>query len=88
MAATGNEYFARHLPARMGHATANRRLHDNDKDQEHFKGKWASFARLITCCAPSFLLSRMGGMHDRNVQQAWREKIVSVEPIIKCYNDV
>ncbi|KAH6571534.1 hypothetical protein BASA62_003856 [Batrachochytrium salamandrivorans] len=38
-------------------------------------GPWNIFVVLSTCCIPSFLLSRFGGMHDKAVQRAWREKV-------------
>src|SRR6266511_887929 len=36
---------------------------------------WKLFSRIITFWAPGFLLSSIGGMKDKAVQQAWREKI-------------
>lgn len=36
---------------------------------------WRIFSRIVTFWAPPFLLSSLGGMKDRQVQQAWREKI-------------
>lgn len=36
---------------------------------------WRIFSRIITFWAPDILLRSMGGMHDLNVRQAWREKI-------------
>ncbi|CAG8552813.1 10497_t:CDS:2, partial [Acaulospora colombiana] len=38
---------------------------------------WVMFSRCITCWAPSCLMSCCG-LHDRLVQQAWREKIALV----------
>ncbi|CAG8486890.1 16284_t:CDS:2 [Funneliformis mosseae] len=42
---------------------------------------WVLFSRVITFWAPSSILSCCG-MHDRSVQQAWREKIALVTIII------
>jgi chitin synthase len=36
---------------------------------------WTLFSRVITFWAPGFLLSSVGGMHDKNTIQAWREKM-------------
>jgi chitin synthase len=36
---------------------------------------WAIFSRVVTFWAPSALLSSIGGLKDKAVQQAWREKI-------------
>lgn len=36
---------------------------------------WKIFSRVITFWAPGFLLSAVGGLHDKQKQQAWREKI-------------
>ncbi|KAH8119464.1 glycosyltransferase family 2 protein [Phellopilus nigrolimitatus] len=36
---------------------------------------WTVFSRVITFWAPSILLSSLGGLRDKHVRQAWREKI-------------
>ncbi|KAJ3083973.1 hypothetical protein HK102_000813 [Quaeritorhiza haematococci] len=36
---------------------------------------WRFVSRVATFYIPSALLSQFGGMHDPNVQQAWREKV-------------
>lgn len=36
---------------------------------------WRIFSRIVTFWAPSVLLSSLGGLKDKQVQQAWREKI-------------
>lgn len=36
---------------------------------------WRIFSRIVTFWAPSFLLSSLGGLKDKQMQQAWREKI-------------
>jgi chitin synthase len=36
---------------------------------------WRWFCRIVTFWAPNFLLSSLGGLKDKAVQQAWREKI-------------
>jgi chitin synthase len=36
---------------------------------------WTVFSRVVTFWAPDFVLSSVGGLKDRNVRQAWREKI-------------
>ena len=36
---------------------------------------WRLFSRILTFWAPGFLLSSVGGLKDKAVQQAWREKI-------------
>ncbi len=36
---------------------------------------WVIFSRLVTFWAPSFLLSSVGGLKDKAVRQAWREKM-------------
>ncbi|CAG8533834.1 10021_t:CDS:2 [Gigaspora rosea] len=36
---------------------------------------WVIFSRVVTFWAPSMLLSSLGGLHDDQSQQAWREKV-------------
>lgn len=36
---------------------------------------WKIFSRIVTFWAPGVLLSSLGGLHDKQKQQAWREKI-------------
>lgn len=36
---------------------------------------WRVFSHIVTFWAPSFLLASVGGLSDKNVIQAWREKI-------------
>lgn len=36
---------------------------------------WRLFSRIVTFWAPAVLLESLGGMKDKNVRQAWREKI-------------
>ncbi|KAF7321483.1 Glycosyltransferase family 2 protein [Mycena kentingensis (nom. inval.)] len=36
---------------------------------------WRITSRVLTCWAPSFSLVKIGGMRDKNTQQAWREKM-------------
>ncbi|KAF9222638.1 glycosyltransferase family 2 protein [Gyrodon lividus] len=36
---------------------------------------WRIFAQIVTFWAPSFLLSSIGGLKDKGMIQAWREKI-------------
>lgn len=36
---------------------------------------WRVFSRIVTFWAPSFLLSSLGGLTDKHMIQAWREKI-------------
>jgi len=36
---------------------------------------WTFFSRVVTFWAPSVLLSSVGGLKDKAVQQAWREKM-------------
>ena len=36
---------------------------------------WKVFSRIVTFWAPGFLLSSVGGLNDKQKQQAWREKI-------------
>jgi len=36
---------------------------------------WKIFSRVVTFWAPGVLLSSIGGLHDKQKQQAWREKI-------------
>nr|CAG8518034.1 14835_t:CDS:2 [Entrophospora candida] len=44
------------------------------KDKKAFDF-WVFFSRIVTFWAPSALLSSMGGLHDSQSRQAWREKI-------------
>jgi hypothetical protein len=47
----------------------------SNKNQSR-RGPWASFARLLTCCAPSYILTCIDRKYeDENVRQAWREKV-------------
>ena len=36
---------------------------------------WRVFSRIVTFWAPAFLLTSLGGLTDKNMIQAWREKI-------------
>ncbi|KAI0700915.1 glycosyltransferase family 2 protein [Cytidiella melzeri] len=36
---------------------------------------WRIFSRVVSFWAPGFLLSSLGGLKDKQIQQAWREKI-------------
>ncbi|CAG8523665.1 glycosyltransferase family 2 protein [Gigaspora rosea] len=36
---------------------------------------WVLFSKLVTFWAPGALLSSIGGLHDEQSQQAWREKV-------------
>jgi chitin synthase len=36
---------------------------------------WRISTQIMTCWAPGFLLSSLGGMKDKSTQQAWREKV-------------
>src|SRR5438067_12736878 len=36
---------------------------------------WVVFSKIITIWAPSSLLSSIGGLADKQSQQAWREKM-------------
>ena len=36
---------------------------------------WRIFSRIVTFWAPSFVLSSIGGLKEKQMQQAWREKI-------------
>lgn len=36
---------------------------------------WRAFSRIVTFWAPSFLLASIGGLKDKSMIQAWREKI-------------
>ncbi|KAL1718748.1 glycosyltransferase family 2 protein [Schizophyllum commune] len=36
---------------------------------------WTLFSKVVTFWAPGFLLSSIGGLHGKDVQQAWREKM-------------
>ncbi|KAF9245027.1 glycosyltransferase family 2 protein [Melanogaster broomeanus] len=36
---------------------------------------WRIFSQIVTFWAPSFLLSSIGGLKDKSMMQAWREKI-------------
>ncbi|KAI0051256.1 glycosyltransferase family 2 protein [Auriscalpium vulgare] len=45
---------------------------------------WTIFSRVVTFWAPAALLKSVGGLKDKNVQQAWREKI-ALCVIIICF---
>ncbi|KAL0580352.1 Chitin synthase, class 1 [Marasmius crinis-equi] len=36
---------------------------------------WRIFSRIVTFWAPGFLLSSIGGLKDKSIRQAWREKM-------------
>nr|CAG8628140.1 916_t:CDS:2 [Entrophospora candida]CAG8634666.1 7922_t:CDS:2 [Entrophospora candida] len=36
---------------------------------------WVIFSRVVTIWAPNIALSKIGGLHDKMSQQAWREKV-------------
>jgi chitin synthase len=39
---------------------------------------WTIFSKVVTFWAPAFLLRSIGGLHDKQVIQAWREKMALV----------
>ncbi|KAJ1995199.1 hypothetical protein GGI25_002117 [Coemansia spiralis] len=43
---------------------------------------WVVYSKIISFWAPGFLLSKLGGMSDPSMQQAWREKIALVSLIV------
>ncbi|KAG6857274.1 Chitin synthase, class 1 [Tephrocybe sp. NHM501043] len=45
------------------------------KDDYNGSTTWRYFSLVVTFWAPNFLLSSLGGLKDRAVRQAWREKI-------------
>ncbi|CAG8589908.1 654_t:CDS:2 [Cetraspora pellucida] len=44
------------------------------KEKESFD-IWVIFSKIVTFWAPGALLSSLGGLHDEQSQQAWREKV-------------
>ncbi|CAG8731178.1 3059_t:CDS:2, partial [Cetraspora pellucida] len=44
------------------------------KEKESFD-VWVIFSKIVTFWAPGALLSSLGGLHDEQSQQAWREKV-------------
>ncbi|KAI8897804.1 chitin synthase-domain-containing protein [Globomyces pollinis-pini] len=36
---------------------------------------WSIFSNVVTCCIPNIFLDKCGKMHEREKQQAWREKV-------------
>lgn len=44
-------------------------------DDYNGSSTWRLFSHIVTFWAPAFLLSSVGGLKDKAVQQAWREKI-------------
>lgn len=49
----------------------------NGQPNDHYNGStaWRIFSRIVSLWAPDFLLSSIGGLKDKAVRQAWREKI-------------
>ncbi|KAF7362041.1 Glycosyltransferase family 2 protein [Mycena venus] len=43
--------------------------------QSHEYDAWSITSQVLTCWAPAVLLSSIGGMRDKAVRQAWREKM-------------
>ncbi|KDQ57735.1 glycosyltransferase family 2 protein [Jaapia argillacea MUCL 33604] len=56
------------LPAPSGPAS-------HPKSASDILDTWRIFSFIVTWWAPGFILSSLGGMKDKNVQQAWREKV-------------
>lgn len=44
--------------------------------EDDYRGStaWRIFSCVVTCWAPDFLLSSLGGLKDKQTRQAWREK--------------
>ena len=45
------------------------------KDDYNGSTTWRIFSRIVTFWAPDFMLSSLGGLKDKAVRQAWREKV-------------
>ncbi|KAF9484469.1 glycosyltransferase family 2 protein [Pholiota conissans] len=45
------------------------------KDDYNGSTSWRIFSRIVTFWAPDFVLSSVGGLKDKAVRQAWREKV-------------
>jgi chitin synthase len=45
------------------------------KDDYNGSTSWRIFSRIVTFWAPDILLSSVGGLKDKAVRQAWREKV-------------
>jgi chitin synthase len=43
--------------------------------QKESIGPWAIFFYSVTCCFPSVVLDKCGGMSEKGKQRAWREKV-------------
>src|SRR3954463_359381 len=50
-------------------------LTSTNKDVNNSWDAWVIFSKAVTIWAPSSLLSSVGGLHDKQSQQAWREKL-------------
>ncbi|KAF8972952.1 glycosyltransferase family 2 protein [Flammula alnicola] len=46
-----------------------------NKDEYNGSTTWRIFSRVVSFWAPDFLLSSVGGLKDKAVRQAWREKV-------------
>jgi chitin synthase len=55
-------------------ATSEKNNIDNPIIQQKHVSTWEKISKLCTCCAVPSLMN-MCGMTDKNVQQAWREKV-------------
>lgn len=57
------------LPSSSGHIPSVK------TDDYNGSTPWRIFSRVVTFWAPDFLLSSLGGLKDKAVRQAWREKV-------------
>jgi chitin synthase len=57
------------LPSSPGHQSPSPQVDYNGSTS------WRIFSRIVTLWAPDFLLSSLGGLKDKAVRQAWREKV-------------
>jgi chitin synthase len=51
---------------------------DEEKEPSPLNNWWAWIAFLCTCCYPSYIIRVWFGKSNKNMQQAWREKVCSI----------
>lgn len=54
-----------------------------EKEARVLNNWWAWIAFLVTCCFPNYIIHHCFGKPNKNMQQAWREKVSEPSKIIK-----
>lgn len=69
-----------HLQSQLDHKRQYETLQEEPQEEKEKEPKvltsaWAWISYLLTCCIPSIVLRTCFGKSNKNMQQAWREKV-------------